>query len=233
MLLEVIATNLADAIAADQGGADRIELVTGMLEGGLTPSLGLIERAAGSVSIPVNVMVRPHSLSFHYDKHDVQTMLTDIRHIRKTGARGIVIGALTQEGRVDVGLLQGLLAEAGELDVTFHRAFDEAADLAEALETLSEFPQISRVLTSGGTAPAPQAVNRIQELNRLASKTHLNILAGHGLTVDGIGAFVRETGVQEVHFGSAVREDGHALKPIDPKRIAMIRTNLNLSPVKK
>lgn len=226
MLLEVIATSLADAIAADQSGADRIELVTGMLEGGLTPSLGLIERAVSSVSIPVNVMVRPHSLSFHYDPYDIQTMITDIRHIRKTGAKGIVIGGLTQEGRVDVPLLQVLLAEAGELDVTFHRAFDEAADMAEALETLSGFPQISRILTSGGLAPAPQAVSRIRELNLLASKTHISILAGHGLTVEGIGSFVQETGVPEVHFGSAVRKDGNVLKPIEPHRIAAIRSNL-------
>ena len=226
MLLEVIATNLADAIAADQSGADRIELVTGMLEGGLTPSIGLIERAAGSVSIPVNVMVRPHSLSFHYDRYDIQTMVADIRQIRKTGAKGIVIGALTQEGRVDMKLLQVLLAEAGEMDVTFHRAFDETADMSEALDALSGFPQISRILTSGGLAPAPQAVETIRTLNHLASKTHISLLAGHGLTVEGIGAFVRETGVTEVHFGSAVRMDGHPLKPIDPQRIAAIRTSL-------
>ena len=197
-----------------------------MLEGGLTPSIGLIERAAGSVSIPVNVMVRPHSLSFHYDPYDIQTMLADIRQIRKTGAKGIVIGALTQEGRVDMKLLQALLAEAGELDVTFHRAFDETADMAEALDALSGFPQISRILTSGGLAPAPQAVETIRTLNHLASKTHISLLAGHGLTVEGIGAFVRETGVTEVHFGSAVRTDGHPLKPIDPQRIAAIRTSL-------
>ncbi|BBH23825.1 hypothetical protein Back11_51700 [Paenibacillus baekrokdamisoli] len=223
MLLEVIATNLADAVAADQNGADRIELVTGMLEGGLTPSVGLIERAVGAVSIPINVMVRPHSLSFQYDRFDLQTMIADIRAIRKTGARGIVIGALTKDGRVDTNLLQTLLNEAGDLDVTFHRAFDEARDLQEALETLSGFRQISRILTSGGLAPAPQAVDGIRELSLNASKTHLKILAGHGLKIEGLGGFIQATGVSEVHFGSAVRKDGHVLKPIDPYRMTAVR----------
>ena len=98
--------------------------------------------------------------------------------------------------------------------MTFHRAFDETVDMAEALDALSGFPQISRILTSGGLAPAPQAVETIRRFeNDLASKTHISLLAGHGLTVEGIGAFVRETGVTEVHFGSAVRTDGHPLKP--------------------
>lgn len=224
MLLEVIATCLDDAVAAERAGAQRIELVTGMLEGGLTPSIGLVERVVRSVSIPVNVMVRPHSRSFRYSEGDVETMLADIRRIRETGAAGIVIGALTEDRRIDVGTTQALLDEAEGLDVTFHRAFDEAVDQFEALEMLARlFPRVGRVLTSGGRPSALQATGRIRELARAAESHDMRILAGAGLTVEALEAFVRETGVREVHFGSAVREGGHSLQPIVPERIAAIR----------
>lgn len=92
MKLEVIATTLTDALLAAQGGADRIELVTGILEGGLTPGPGLIREVVRRVSIPVHVMVRPHSQSFVYDEYDLQTMKEDIAFIKASGAAGIVVG---------------------------------------------------------------------------------------------------------------------------------------------
>lgn len=224
MILEVIATRVSDAVAAEKGGANRIELVTGIREGGLTPSYGLIEETVHSVSIPVNVMVRPHSISFQYDENDVRTMLADIRKIRSTGAAGIVIGALTQDRKIDVETLQFLLEEAGELDVTFHRAFDEVDDQLAALETLSQFPAIKRILTSGGKPSVLQATEQMSRLVRAARQTHVNILAGAGLTVETVGAFVRQTGVNEVHFGSGVRQKGDAAAPIVPERVTAIRS---------
>ncbi|MBB6633914.1 copper homeostasis protein CutC [Cohnella thailandensis] len=224
MLLEVIATNLADAIAAERSGAHRIELVTGMLEGGLTPSIGLIEEVIRSVTIPVNVMVRPHSLSFVYGAEDLRTMRADIRAIRGTGAAGIVVGALTEDRKIDTALLRVLIAEAEHLDVTFHRAFDETEDQFEALGELAAFPQISRVLTSGGQPSALRAMGRIRSLVEATEGTRLRILAGAGLTVEALPDFLRQTGAPEVHFGSAVREDGHGLRPIVPERIASIRS---------
>ena len=111
MLLEVIATNLADAIAADQSGADRIELVTGMLEGGLTPSIGFIEEPEARYYSGHPWCARTACL-FIMIRYDIQTMVADIRQIRKTGAKGIVIGALTQERRVN-SLLQILTCRGG------------------------------------------------------------------------------------------------------------------------
>ncbi|RUS47648.1 copper homeostasis protein CutC [Cohnella sp. AR92] len=224
MLLEVIATNLADAIAAERSGAQRIELVTGMLEGGLTPSIGLIEETIRSVSIPVNVMVRPHSLSFVYGAEDIRTMRADIRAIRKSGAAGIVIGALTADRKIDSAVLRVLIAEAEQLDITFHRAFDEAEDQFEALELLASFPQISRVLTSGGQPSALRAMGRIRSLVEASEGTNLRILAGAGLTVEALKEFIRQTGAPEVHFGSSVRQEGHSLLPIVPERIEAIRS---------
>ena len=110
MKLEVIATNIDDVRAAAAYGAHRIELVTGIAEGGLTPSLGLIEQAVRVSAIPVQVMVRPHSQSFRYGRGDVAVMRRDIAAIRDCGAAGIVTGALTADGQVDTAVLEDPLA---------------------------------------------------------------------------------------------------------------------------
>ncbi|MBW7461753.1 copper homeostasis protein CutC, partial [Paenibacillus sepulcri] len=125
MILEVIATCVQDAILAEQSGADRIELITAITEGGLTPGIGMIEQVADTVSIPVNVMVRPHSRSFNYDTYDLDAIVAEIKAIASTRAAGIVFGSLTGEGRIDEHGLERVLAAAGRLDVTYHRAFDE------------------------------------------------------------------------------------------------------------
>ncbi|MGO0063092.1 copper homeostasis protein CutC [Brevibacillus fluminis] len=227
MLVEVITTTLTDARLAIQGGADRLELVTGILEGGLTPSYGLIEETVRAVDIPVMVMVRPHSQSFHYDRDDIQTMCNDIARIREIGAAGIVIGALTAERKVDTAALERLLEAAnGELAVTFHRAFDDAADLDEALDTLLAYPQVTRILTSGGQKSALDAVDQMARLVERTRGTHLTILAGSGLTLDTVQGFAGATGVTEVHFGSGVRVDGKSLLPIDPGRIRELKERL-------
>lgn len=227
MKLEVIATSVQDAIDAQRFGADRIELVTGISEGGMTPSAGMIDRVVAAVDIPVNVMVRPHSRSFCYDESDLDVMLRDIEIIRGIGAAGVVIGALTPNGHIDVALLERLLYAAIGLDVTFHRAFDETADPFSALNVLAEYPPISRILTSGGTSPAPQAMPRIRELNDAAVRTHLQILGGHGLTPTTLDSFLRGTGVREVHFGSAIRRDGTFRSPIDGEKMARVRSILH------
>jgi copper homeostasis protein len=224
VLLEVIATTVEDARDAVRLGADRIELVTAIGEGGLTPSAGLMEAAAAAAAaVPVNVMIRPHSRSFVYDEGDLAAMERDIEFARRAGAAGVVFGALTPGGEVDGYATKRLLAASAGLDVTFHRAFDEAEDLFRALSALSAYPSISRVLTSGGVEPAPRAIPRIRGLVDAAARTHLRILAGHGLTPEGLSEFVRETGVTEVHMGSGVREDGTFRSRIDARKMAAAR----------
>src|ERR1700742_5156251 len=136
VLLEVIATTVADARLAAQGGADRLELVTAMGEGGLTPSIGTIEAVVDAVAIPVNVIVRPHSRSFVFDADDYTAMARDVRAIPAVGAHGGVIGMLTPSREIDRDGLARLIDAAGDLAVTFHRAFDETRDLHEALDVL-------------------------------------------------------------------------------------------------
>lgn len=227
MLLEVIATTLSDAVLAERYGADRIELITAISEGGLTPSLGLIEKVREAVSIPVRVMIRPHARSFFYDKDDIETMERDIQHIAAIGGLSVVMGMLRLDRTIDEESLQRLLHAAQGLEVTFHRAFDEVNDQFEALKFVSCYPQITDILTSGAQNTALKGAERIAALEQLTSEGSISILAGSGLTAEGLSDFIQQTGVRRVHFGSAVREDGDALKPIDPGRLQAIRNILD------
>ncbi|PTQ96380.1 copper homeostasis protein [Paraburkholderia sp. GV068] len=227
VLLEVIATTVADARLAAQAGADRLELVTAMGEGGLTPSIGLIEAVVNAVSIPVNVIVRPHSRSFVYDADDHALMLHDVRAVKAAGANGVVIGMLNVDGEIDREQLARAIDAADGLAVTFHRAFDEVRDQQKALDVLLGFNAVTNVLTSGGQPSVLDAEATIRALVRQASGSHCTVLAGAGLTVDAVAGFVSRTQVQAVHFGSGVRVGGNGLAPIDIDKVARVRALLN------
>lgn len=241
VLLEVIATTVADARLAAQAGANRLELVTAMGEGGLTPSLGLIEavvaavdtRAANAAAgvpaagVPVNVIVRPHSRSFVYDADDYAVMLRDVRAVKAAGANGVVIGMLTADGEIDREGLARAIDAADGLAITFHRAFDETRDLQKALDVLLGFEAVTNVLTSGGKPSVLQAESIMRELVRQASGSHCTVLAGAGLTVDAVAGFVSKTQVQAVHFGSGVRVGGNGLAPVDAAKVAQVRALLD------
>nr|WP_249313250.1 copper homeostasis protein CutC [Lederbergia citrea] len=220
--IEIIATSVKDAKVAEENGANRIELITGIAEGGLTPSFGLIKEVVNAVKIPVNVMIRPHSYSFCYSEEDMITMMEDIKVVREIGANGIVIGTLTRDHTIDVDALEKLLSVAGDLDVTFHRAFDEVVDQEAALKTLLQFPQINRVLTSGGQPNVTEATDVIKSLLQITENKPLHILAGSGLKTNNAAGFVKQTGVEEIHFGSGVRFEEQSLKPIDPNKVRTI-----------
>jgi len=227
VLLEVIATTVADAQCAERAGADRLELITAFGEGGLTPSIGIIEAVVDAVAIPVNVIVRPHSRSFVFDEHDQSAMLRDVRAIAAVRAHGIVIGMLTAAGEIDrEGLARAVDAAQG-LPITFHRAFDESRDLREALDVLLQFDAVTNVLTSGGMPSVLQAQPRVRELIAQARGSHCTVLAGAGLSVGHIGDFVRATDVSAVHFGTGVRVDGKGLAPIDESKVARVRATLD------
>ncbi|MGF6655368.1 copper homeostasis protein [Paraburkholderia youngii] len=227
VLLEVIATTVADARAAAQAGADRLELVTAMGEGGLTPSVGLIEAVVAAVGIPVNVIVRPHSRSFVYDADDYAVMLRDIRAVKAAGANGIVIGMLDAERTIDREGLARACEAADGLAITFHRAFDEARDLREALDVLLGFEAVTNVLTSGGKPSVLQAQAVVSELVRQVDGSPCTVLAGAGLTVDAVADFVSNTHVEAVHFGSGVRVNGNGLAPVDPVKVMQVRALLD------
>jgi len=205
-MLEIIASTVEEAVAAKQAGADRIELVSALSEGGLTPSYGLIRQVVSTVEIPVHVLVRPHSKSFVYSKSDEETIITDIDLIRELGAAGIVVGSLTADGRVDEGFLGRIIKHKGELSLTFHRAIDSSRDILEAAEVLADFPEVDRILTSGGQATALEGKETIARL--IEDHPDLIILPGSGITLENAEALLEATKASELHVGSAVLQDG-------------------------
>ncbi|REE67656.1 copper homeostasis protein [Paenibacillus taihuensis] len=232
MLLEVIALTEEDAKTASRFGADRIELVSVIEEGGLTPEADVIRQVAEVCTIPMHIMIRSHSRSFHYSEAEIAEMIRSIRDIRamqlpKLGA--FVLGVLTVDQTVNEEHLGRLLEAAGDVPVTFHRAFDEVRDQSEALETLMSYPQVRTVLTSGGAPNVLHASERIAELVQRAGArgSAIEILAGSGLIVEAVAGFVEATQVRAVHFGSGVRVNGSSTAPIDPTRLSDLRAILD------
>lgn len=212
MLIEYIATTVEDAVLIEKSGADRIELVSGLTEGGLTPSYGLIDKVVNSVRIPVNVMVRPHGQSFCYSQADIAIMKSDIRIIRSLGANGVVLGMQDAVGNIDYHKLDELLTETGEMEVTFHRAIDSSRDILEAAEKLDDYKEITTILTSCGHGDWP---TRLQMLVKMKDRCkHTDILIGSGLSKENIQEVHSLVGTGCYHFGTAVRHENSVLQTV-------------------
>lgn len=203
--LEVCLESPESAIAARAGGAGRIELCSWMDAGGVTPSAGLIRAVRRVVGIPLFVLIRPRPGDFVYSAAELRTMDDDIRAARDLGADGVVIGALTARGTVDRRAVERLLRAAGPMGTTFHRAFDDVAGRAAALGVLADLG-VERVLTSGGAPTAFAGRKEIARLVRLAAG-RIVVMAGGGVGLRTAARLVGESGVREVHSGSAVATD--------------------------
>jgi copper homeostasis protein len=198
-LIEVCVDSVESAIAAERGGAGRVELSSGLLEGGVTPSAGLIELVRGRTSIGLHVMVRPRGGDFCYTPEEFETMKRDIAAAQKLGADGVALGILKADGSVDIERTRQLVELARPLKVTFHRAFDMASDLFRALEDICS-TGADRILTSGGERTAPRGANRIARLVREAGG-HIVIMACGGIDGGNAASIIKQTGVREVHAG--------------------------------
>lgn len=196
-ILEVCAGSYDSALAAARGGAARIELCSGLADGGVTPSAGLIRAARSIPGLKVNVLIRLREGDFLYDEAETALMAEDVRVCREAGCDGVVIGALTPDGDVDVKACRRMMAEAGDMEVTFHRAFDLCRDPQSALEILIALG-CRRVLTSGLAASAPEGVQTLAALVRQAAG-RIIILAGGGVNSGNAAKLVADTGVTEVH----------------------------------
>jgi copper homeostasis protein len=203
VLFEICVEGIDGAVAAQEGGGDRIELCASLMEGGITPSFGTIRAALKLCYVPIHVILRPRGGDFLYSDAEFATMLDDARQIAKLGAAGIVIGCLTEDGRIDEGRMIALSEAAQPLSVTCHRAFDMTRDPAEALEALIRCG-VQRVLTSGQQATAVEAITLLKQLNDRAADRIIVMACGE-LAPDNIARVVRETGGQEFHFAAPKR----------------------------
>jgi copper homeostasis protein len=223
MMIEYIAVTVDDAKLIEKSGANRIELVSGLTEGGLTPSYGLIEKVVNSVTIPVNVMVRPHGQSFRYSEDNIGIMRNDIRIIRSLGANGVVLGMLDKAGAIDFRQLEELLTETGQMEVTFHRAIDSSSNILESAQKLDSYKQITTILTSGGHGDWETRVGILKQLKEICKETE--ILIGSGLSKENIREVHEQVGTNCYHFGTAIRKDNQILKSVSlEKAIEIVHT---------
>lgn len=197
VLVEACVDSVTSALAAERGGAGRLELCDNLFDGGTTPSAGMISAVKATVRIPVFVIIRPRGGGFVYSHAEIGVMRLDVEAAKMLGADGVVVGALTKEGVIDSATVETLVAAAAPLPVTFHRAFDLVRDLDESLEELLRL-RISRVLTSGGAATAIDGVERIASLVNRASG-QITVMAGGGVREETVQEIVHRSGVTEVH----------------------------------
>lgn len=197
--IEVCVDSVASAVAAEHGGADRIELCGSLAEGGITPSAGLIEAARSIVSLDLHVMIRPRGSDFCYDEQEFQVMQRDIELAKQMGADGVVFGILKCDGAIDVQRTRQLVDLARPLAVTFHRAFDMSADLFQSLEDVCRVGA-DRVLTSGGEQTSLQGIEPIASLVTKAQE-RIIIMPGSGIKPENARDLVERTGAKEIHVG--------------------------------
>lgn len=197
--IEVCVDSFRSATIAQQVGASRIELCTGLSVGGITPFYSLIKECISRLTIPVNVLIRPRGGDFLYEDDEFQLMKKDIEFCGKSYCNGIVIGILTREGEIDMERCSELcnLARSYNLSVTFHRAFDCCNDQDKALSDIINLG-CDRILTSGGCHTAIDGIENIKRLV-LLSNDRVKIMAGSGITTQNIETLLKYTGVKEIH----------------------------------
>lgn len=197
--IEVCANSVASAIAAQEGGAVRVELCENLSEGGTTPSYGQITLARKLLSIKLYVLIRPRGGDFLYSDVEFDIMKADVQHCIDTGCDGIVIGILNADGSIDKKRCSELvsMAKSQGLGVTFHRAIDMCADMNQALEDIIELG-CERILTSGGKSTAVEGVGVIAHLVEKAAG-RISIMPGAGVSENTVADIVHFTGATEIH----------------------------------
>jgi copper homeostasis protein len=197
LIVEACVDSVESALAAERGGANRLELCDALFDGGTTPSAGMIAACKERVAIPVFAIIRPRGGGFVYSRSELDVMRRDIIAARALGADGVVIGALRPDGTVHEDQTRSLVEAAEETPMTFHRAFDFSPDLSRALEALVSCG-VARVLSSGGAPTAREGAERLGSLVRQAGE-RIVVMAGGGVREENVRELVATSGVREVH----------------------------------
>ena len=200
MIYEICVDSIDGVAAAKTAGADRVELCADLLEGGITPSRGMIRRARTIPGIRLHVIIRPRGGDFLFDDDEFAVMEADIDTAKAEGVDGVVIGLLAANATIDIERTRRLIERARPMAVTFHRAFDMTADPFAALETLIELG-VGRVLTSGQEATVLEGLPLLAELVRRAGD-RIIIMPGGGITARNVERIVAEARPKEMHFAA-------------------------------
>ncbi len=206
VLVEIAAHSVQAAMAAQRGGAHRVELFSNPLEGGVTPSTGLIEVVRERLSIPLHVLIRPRGGDFCYDQAELDAMHRDIAVAKRIGADGVVFGVLEPEGSVNVELTRQLVQAARPISVTFHRAIDMCQDVLDAIQKVIDCGA-DRVLTSGGAATASDGIPMLNSMVERAG-SRLTVIAAGGVRPGNVRSIIQHSGAREVHAGLRSRARG-------------------------
>jgi copper homeostasis protein len=209
VLLEIAIGSVEDALAAQGGGADRLELNAALTLGGLTPSLGTLIEVKAAVALPVMVMIRPRPGGFDYSETDLRVMQRDIDLALEHGADGLVFGILTPEGRVNRDRCRALLRQVGDRPAVFHRAFDVTPGPFEALEQLIDLG-FRRVMTSGQEESAYHGTKRIAELVTRA-QGRIEVLPAGGINRFTVADVLARTGCDQVHAALRHRREDRSV----------------------
>ncbi len=201
-MLECCVDSVESAIAAAEGGADRMELCAALVIGGISPSLALFEQVKENCNVPVRVLLRPRFGDFLYSDYEFQIIKREVELFRKAGAEGVVIGCLNADGNLDMEQMKELMEAAGEMKVTLHRAFDVCADPIQAYQQTKELG-IDTILTSGQESSGLAGLPLLKKLCELQIETNgPQIMAGAGMTPDSIRKFLKETNITAFHLSA-------------------------------
>jgi copper homeostasis protein len=203
-ILEVIACSVAEAIAAERGGASRLEIVRDLDRGGLTPSVELVRAIKHTVNLPLRVMVRESDGYETSSQAEVDRLCAAAECFAVLGVDGLVLGFL-KHGGIDLDLTRRVLASAPSLKATFHHAFEDAADQLHAISELKQLVQVDRILSHGGTGTLEERTRRLDAFARTAAP-EITIIAGGGIDYGAIELLRRTTTIREFHVGRAARE---------------------------
>ncbi|MGB2962526.1 MAG: copper homeostasis protein CutC [Anaerolineales bacterium] len=207
MTLEVVVETCGDALEAEAGGADQIEVKCDYLEYGLTPTAGMLAEICGMVSCDVLCMVRPHARSNVYSSLDIAAMVRDIHTAKILPIKGFLLGCLTADNQLDLKSLEYLQEAAGDLDLHFHLAWELTKDPFQTLKQLVTLG-FKSVRTSGGDGISGQAGENFNRIIEYADflQGDLDLFLAGGITVNNIAEIISATGINNVHSGSGVRE---------------------------
>mgnify|MGYP003582477631 CR=1 FL=1 len=197
MILEICANSVESAIAAQQGGADRIELCANLADGGTTPSYGQIKWCVENLRLEVWPLIRPRGGDFLYSDAEFEIILEDISYCKQIGCNGIVTGLLNENGEVDEERCAKIISTASPMPVAFHRAFDMSVDLAKSLEKIINLGFV-RILTSGGRANAHAGIENLKMLV-LQAGNRIEIMPGAGVNADNLLEIAQVTGASNFH----------------------------------